>query len=406
MKWFSFTLAIFLISFSSIAAIAPITGVTSICLGLHTTLSDTTSGGTWSSSNTTVATISSTGGLFGAGVGTAIITYTIAAGFVTTQVTINSLPQVYPVVGGGTYCEGGNGVPVGISGSDPTNIYVLYSVDSSTATGPTYVGTGTALTVGYPTTSGVYTVYGINGAGCSTPMSGNVTIVVKPAPAPVLGNPIVCTGTITTLTDTTTGGTWSSVAPAIANVDASGIVTGVTAGTAIISYTLPTGCAATRSISVEAMAIPIVTYNSGAITFYATPGYTSYQWYDSSQGMIPGATAPSLAAFDSGFFYVVVTNSYGCKRASALFEFSMEELSIGSITPNNEVQLYPNPAQNELTITSPEKIKTITISNLSGQTVFNHSYNSANVHVHIQDLPTGVYFVKINGQQTTKLVKQ
>jgi uncharacterized protein YjdB len=61
------------------------------------------------------------------------------------------------------------------------------------------------------------------------------------------------TGT-TTLSNTTIGGTWSSSNTAIATVNASGIVTGVAAGSLTITYTLVNGSGCS-SIVTSAVAI-------------------------------------------------------------------------------------------------------------------------------------------------------
>src|SRR5205085_601332 len=86
---------------------SPITGNTSVCLGLTTALSDATAGGTWSSSTTTVATIDPvTGVVYSVGVGTTTIVYTSATGgcYVTTIITVNPLPA--PITGITTVCAG------------------------------------------------------------------------------------------------------------------------------------------------------------------------------------------------------------------------------------------------------------------------------------------------------------
>src|ERR1043166_1101170 len=54
---------------------------------------------------------------------------------------------------------------------------------------------------------------------------------------PITGITSFCVGSTTTLSDTSVGGTWSSSFTAIATVSsASGIVTGISIGTAIITY--------------------------------------------------------------------------------------------------------------------------------------------------------------------------
>ena len=78
-----------------------------------------------------------------------------------------------------------------------------------------------------------------NGSSCIG-LLNTITITVNPLPvvAPITGTLSVCVGATTTLSSTTTGGTWASLATGIATVDPStGVVTGVAAGTATITYT-------------------------------------------------------------------------------------------------------------------------------------------------------------------------
>ena len=66
---------------------------------------------------------------------------------------------------------------------------------------------------------------------------------VNPLPAAIAGGATtVCTGATTpAFTNATAGGTWST-SNANATINASGVLTGVTAGTVSVIYTLPTGC--------------------------------------------------------------------------------------------------------------------------------------------------------------------
>ena len=65
------------------------TGTFHVCKGLETTLHDATPGGTWSSSNTSIATISAGGIATGIGTGTATITYTALGCIATNTITVN-----------------------------------------------------------------------------------------------------------------------------------------------------------------------------------------------------------------------------------------------------------------------------------------------------------------------------
>ena len=72
----------------------------------------------------------------------------------------------------------------------------------------------------------------------------------------------------------------------------------------------------------------------------------------------------------------------------------------------NQISVYPNPATTALTIQSTNKINQIIITNLIGQTVYTLTCNTEQVQVNVANLPGGVYFVKINGSEVKKFVKE
>jgi sugar lactone lactonase YvrE len=78
-----------------------ITGADSVCPGLNITLADTASGGVWSSSNTTLATVSATGVVHGILPGTVVISYTVTnpCGSATATDTIRVIATV-PCISG------------------------------------------------------------------------------------------------------------------------------------------------------------------------------------------------------------------------------------------------------------------------------------------------------------------
>lgn len=72
-----------------------------------------------------------------------------------------------------------------------------------------------------------------------------ITSLGTPDEGAISGADSVCPGLSITLTNTATGGTWSSSNTAVATVSASGVVTGVAAGSATISYFASNFCATT-----------------------------------------------------------------------------------------------------------------------------------------------------------------
>jgi uncharacterized protein YjdB len=219
---------------------AAITGNTNVCIGLTTVLSNAISGGTWSSSASSVASVNSAGTVTGNTQGVATINYTLPAGCsVSASMVVNPLPA--PITGNTTICQGSTATL-----SDITNGGTWLSSVTSVAT---IDGSGTLSGIAAGASIVTYTLP----TGCIA-----ITAVsVNPLPGPITGNTSVCQGQTTTFSNSVSGGTWSSNSPTIAFINAIGIATGFTPGFTTISYTLPTGCNTTTPLSVEAIPAPI-----------------------------------------------------------------------------------------------------------------------------------------------------
>ena len=185
----------------SLLAIGPITGTGHTCIGSSTALTDATPGGIWSSSNVTIATVSSTGLVTGVTAGSSVITYTVGAGYVITTVVIYPLPALFSITGGGGYCAGDTGVHVGLSGSQTG---VNYSLHVGVSVIGLVAGTGGVLDFGLQTTAGTYTVVATNATTlCSDTMLGIDTVTINPLVIPSVsiispGGDTACSGSTTT----------------------------------------------------------------------------------------------------------------------------------------------------------------------------------------------------------------
>jgi hypothetical protein len=138
-----------------------------------------------------------------------LVTGLAPCGFATSVagiLNINPIPFAFTVTGGGAYCVGNNGVPVGLSVSTVGINYQL--VLNGVNTGVPLAGTGGPLNFGNKTTAGIYTVVAYNVAtGCTQPMAGSVTVTVNPLPTISLSvSPYknLYPGLVTTLTATAT----------------------------------------------------------------------------------------------------------------------------------------------------------------------------------------------------------
>ena len=215
--------------------------------------------GTWSSSNTNIATVNSSGVVTSVAAGTATISYTItgtggcADATATRTVTVSPASVAGSIAGAATVCTGTNSTTLTLSGNtgsiqwqsstDATN----YS-NISGATAATYTATNLTTTTYYKAvvTSGA--------CASATTSAATITVASVPTAATITGNTSVCSNGTSTLSASISGGTWASATPAVATVDPStGVVSGVDAGTSIITYTITGtgGCAnATSSATV------------------------------------------------------------------------------------------------------------------------------------------------------------
>lgn len=83
--------------------------------------------------------------------------------------------------------------------------------------------------------------------------------------------------------------------------------------------------------------------------------------------------------------------------------------SVNSISSDN-INFYPNPTTNLLNITSNEKISTLELISVTGQSVLSQSVNSKTHQLQLENFVEGIYFVRIvyaHGMSVTKkVVKQ
>jgi gliding motility-associated-like protein len=206
-----------------------------VCVGATTPFTAPFAGGTWSSSNTGIASVNAaTGVVTGVAAGTATITYGVSATcFLTTTVTVNG---VLPASGNTSICIG---TTTTLSDASPGGIWTSGNTFVATVNSVTGVVTGVS--------AGVATISYTLGSGCSA----TIVVTVNPTPSPVAGSPLLCIGYTMTLTDATPGGTWSSGTPAVATISPIGFVSPVTPGTTNITYTSAEGCPTVFPLTIQ-----------------------------------------------------------------------------------------------------------------------------------------------------------
>jgi len=277
---------------------APISGNPNICLGATDCLSDATAGGTWSSTNTAVATVGTNGCVFGVTTGTSNIVYGTGSCTVLYSVTVSATS---PISGPSSVCTGST-----ITLTDATAGVTW----SSSATAIATVGSTTGVVTGASVTGGAVTILATSPVGCVAIK----TINVNPDPAAIAGNPGICLGLTNCLSDATSGGTWSSSNTSVATVGSTGCVASVSTGTAIISYILGTTCFNTVVVTVN----PLPAAISGTASVCAgqttslSDATTGGTWSSSNTAVATINSSGLVTGVAAGTATIVYTSALGC----------------------------------------------------------------------------------------------
>jgi len=259
-------------------SIAAISGTTGACIGSTKQLSDVTLGGVWSSSNTAVATVNSTGLVTAVSTGTTTTTYTITSNVgcsssVNTSFTVGSLPTL-------TSTTPASRCDTGILNLDATASSGTINWFAA-ATGGTSLGTGSPFTT--PSLSSTTTYYvEANNNGC---LSARTAVVASVYTTPTItsSTPGARTGAGTvTLSATTSGGTikWYTV-----STGGTSIATGTSFTTPVISTTTTYYVEAVNGICASTPRTAIV----------ATIKYPEIDVQGNATSIVSGDTTPSTA---------------------------------------------------------------------------------------------------------------
>lgn len=286
---------------------------TSICTGSITTLSPAF-GGTWSSSNPTIASVSTTGSVIAVSPGNVTFTFTQnITGCMSSplELVVKSKPLVM-ITGSSHICIGGETyLAATLEGNWVSNNPSIAAVSiDGVVTG---VAQGTA-TFTFTSTE-----------GCR---STTTPVTVNPRPTVVIsGTNSLCINGTTQLVPSV-GGIWTSSNPSVATVTNSGIVTGISNGIALFSFTENiTGCVSSPTLEIEVYPKPEV-MNTGPSTICAggttmlTP--TSGGTWSSSNPAVATVTNKGLVtAISAGPVTFVYTKTQtGCSSVPILITVS------------------------------------------------------------------------------------
>lgn len=329
-----------------------IQGFQGICVGSWTVFTANSPGGTWSSSNNTVATVDFTGFILGNSAGVSTISYTISGSegcadrTALRNVTVSTTPSIVlasaPITANQIVCENTPITPI------------IYNIGTSNAQDAMAISLPPGVSGSY--NAGVFTISGTPTASGIFPYSA---VAVGPCGSDSLLGTITVNPSISTTMFCDPSGLTS---PNSVRIDWTNIV-GVT--NFQYAYSIDNG--------------PIVT------------GATNISNYE-ILGVLPGQSVT-----------FTLTNAIGIS--------CFQPVSVTCTNLANEsfeidaFQSFPNPISNVLNLTGSKTINIVTIINTLGQVVLNQIYNSKSIQIDMSRFTSGIYMVKLSAHSKSKTIK-
>ncbi len=392
-----------------------ISGSTALCVGGHTTVSSTTTGGTWSLANATATLSADT--LTAIAYGTETVSYIVSnacgADTATLSIAIDSAaPVAGSIVGRPDLCVG-----------DTTHYTCIPSGGTWSVTN-TAIGTidasGLITVIGEGIDSVIYTVS--NACGSNSSMA-TFAAHALPHSAPVTGYDSVCAGGGTiTLSTTATGGRWISSQPIFANVDTTGVVTGNFHGSVDIFYIVSNSCGADTArhhVDINIPAGPII--GADTVCIGLTPSIfidmTPFGTWSTRNPLVafavPLTATGTVLGITPGSTYLVYTvrNACGVTSDSMLITTKNCTADVDQVSNTTEevFSVTPNPSSGNVNIMlngDATASYTVTLNDVAGRKIATWSLVAGKNNEVSIDAPKGIYFMTadVKGARITKRI--
>ena len=386
-----------------VASVGPVEGPDTACISTTITLADTVSGGTWTSSNPAVATVSAEGVVTGITRGSVVISYTIDGQTMAKTLYVNSLPNAANISGSFWICPGATST---YTDATPGGVWGI--TNGSIATIST---TGVVTTLA---SSGNDTViYSITNTCGTTARRKAIRVIGTTIPSAICGSGgSICVGSSLTLAEYTAGGTWSSTNAGVASVSSSGVVTGISAGTDTIKYTVTNSCGVTGSSYrvVRIISVPdagtitgsttLVVHHFDTLTASVSGGRwgSMYTTYGTINGV--GVLCGIAAGIDTVTYSVTNACGTGIAKKAVTIAAHRED-NTGNTLPEEEaggIKVYPNPSNGLVTIQLDGSVTAVSIivTDINGKVLISNTTEGSSTQLSLGDYPAGIYLLSVN----------
>jgi hypothetical protein len=240
--------------------------------------------------------------------------------------------------------------------------------------------------------------------GCSSSPSNPITISLIQIPQQpnitISGNNNPCRGDQISLSSSSSSGNqWFLNNSQIPNAISRTYIPTLSGDYSVVSSL--SGCSSSPSSPVtititESPTTPSISWNGSQFSTTAT-GVT-YQWYLNGNA-ISGATSANYTPTSIGVYKVVVTSN-GCSTSSNNYTLVVTGINPSFSASPYQAEIFPNPAKNDFVVKFSETPNvTLEMQLINNLGVHLRKIRTKNklTSVKVNDLPSGVYFIKIIG---------
>lgn len=266
-----------------------------------------------------------------------------------------------------------------------------------------------SITVIPSNTAGVISVIPSNGCGAGTAQTMNATPEeMAEQPSAIAGTTTPCSFTTQTYSVTNVTGityTWTLPSGWAVNTgqgtNSITVTTGNTNGTITVTPSNACGSGTPQTLDVSSAAYPLVDLGADTsicedqiLILDAGNSGSNYLWSNGATSQTITIDASLLTPGNGYNYQVTVTNSSGCASTDAI---SVNILICSGIDDNFETvtAIFPNPAQDNITVTCANSIQRIEILDTKGAVVYNQNFSGNVLNINVAALSEGLYYIRV-----------